>query len=340
MRFVTESIFRRFAPFALALLITAGAQAASVSSTFTLSNASLAVSSGGTSYGITGTATMSGVYTGNGAFSGTVSLTGSTPTAPNYTITLSGGTLTGIFTMPVAALTGTGSGSLTITGGTGTYAGYTTSTAFSLTETGSFSISGITLNCNGSGTVNTAGGGTTTAPPTIGLVQDAASNTANIAEGSIFSVYGTNLTPTTTGLTNFPRPTAVGGVKVTFTPAAGGTGTDVYLVYVGKQSGYDQINAILPSTVPAGNYNVTVTNGTVSTQFSAQVVASKVGLFTQDQSGTGLAVVQNYILASGTYDVNRLTTGTLPGGYHDFSRQAGTSPGRLGNRDRPLFGGG
>ena len=144
--------------------------------------------------------------------------------------------------------------------------------------------------------------------PTIAAVQDAASNTPNIAQGSLFSVYGTNLSPSSPGLQNFPRPTVVGGVKVTFAPVAGGAGTDTYLIYVGT----GQINALLPSTVPVGYYNVTVTNGTVSSPFFVQVVASKVGLFTQDQSGTGLAVVQNYISQS-EVDVNRLTTGSFSG---------------------------
>ena len=93
---------------------------------------------------------------------------------------------------------------------------------------------------------------------------DGASYTANIAQGSFFTVWGSNLAPSSIGLTNFPRPTSVGGVKVTFTPAAGGAGTDTYLIYVGT----GQINALLPSTVPVGNYNVTVTNGTVSNQVS------------------------------------------------------------------------
>jgi uncharacterized protein (TIGR03437 family) len=98
------------------------------------------------------------------------------------------------------------------------------------------------------------------------------------------------------------------GVKVTFTPVAGGAGTDTYLIYIGT----GQINALLPSTVPTGNYNVTVTNGTVSAPVSTQVVASKPGLFTQDQSGTGLAVVFNYISQSES-DVDRLTTGSYNG---------------------------
>ncbi len=308
MRCVARSIFTRFAPFALALLIAAGAQAATVSSTFTLT-ASAPLT--GTSLALTGQATMSGVYTGNGAFTSTVSLTSSAPA--DYTITVSpGNVLSGKFTFASAAVGGTVTGqTLTITGGTGTYAGYTGT--FSLTETGSTSISGtsvsLSLNCSGTGTVNTSGGGTTAPVPTIAAVLDGASFTANIAPGSFFSVFGTNLGPSSPPTISFPRPTTVGGVKVTFTPVAGGAGTDTYLVYVGA----GQINAILPSTVSPGNYNVTVTNGTVSNQFAAQVVASKPALFTQDQSGTGLAVVQNYISASATYDVNRLTTGNYNG---------------------------
>src|ERR1035437_8001960 len=74
----------------------------------------------------------------------------------------------------------------------------------------------------------------TVAVPTITAVQDAASNTPNIAQGSIFIVKGTNLSAS--GYTPFapPRPTVSpsGSVKVTFTPVAGGSGTDVILVYL------------------------------------------------------------------------------------------------------------
>jgi len=64
-------------------------------------------------------------------------------------------------------------------------------------------------------------------------VLDAASNTANLAQGTIFIVKGTNLCPGTT-LTAFgiPRPTvSPDGVQITFTPAAGGTGTNALLWY-------------------------------------------------------------------------------------------------------------
>jgi uncharacterized protein (TIGR03437 family) len=314
IRFMTGYAFKRFAPFALALMITAGAQAATVSSTFTLTGSAPL----GSSYAITGPATLTNV--GSGTFASTISTSSGTLTAP-FTITLSGGTLTGTFTLAAAALNGTGTGSLTITGGTNSYAGYT-STAFSLTETGSISTStlSLSLTCTGTGTVNTAGGGTTTPVPTIASVTDGASYTANVAPGAFFIVWGTNLFPGSAGVyPPFPWPTVSNGVKVTFTPVAGGAGTDAYLEYLGA----GQINAVLPSTVAAGNYNVTVTNGTVSAPFVAQVVASKPALFTQDWSGTGLAVVQNYVSASET-DWDRLTTGVYSG-----SQSSPAKPGQV-----------
>ena len=63
---------------------------------------------------------------------------------------------------------------------------------------------------------------------------------------------------------SFPLPQSSSGVKITFTPAAGGAGTDAYLVYLYNQGGVNQLAGVLPSTVAAGNYNVTVTNGTAS----------------------------------------------------------------------------
>ena len=47
-----------------------------------------------------------------------------------------------------------------------------------------------------------------------------------------------------------PWPAVYNGIKVTFTPVAGGAGTGAYLQYIGA----GQINAVLPSTLPVGNY--------------------------------------------------------------------------------------
>ncbi len=315
---------RTFSNLALALLVCSGAPAATISTTLTV-NATAAANSTFTAFTVTGTANFTGSI-GNGTIASSISLTSLTGTTAvaDYTITLaSGGTLTGKLSVPVSVLTGgatsSASVSFTVTGGTGTYSGATTGTT-PVTLTGSVTgdiVNGYKLNnfTSASAFTITTGGAVTPPPPagpTITAVQDAASNTQGIAQGSIFIVKGTNLSAA--GYTPFapPRPTVSSGIKVTFTPVAGGTGTDAYLVYLYNQSGVNQIAGILPSTVAVGSYNVTVTNGTVSAPVVAQVVANKIGLFTQDSTGGGLASVQNYISAS-VVDLNRLTTGSVGG---------------------------
>jgi uncharacterized protein (TIGR03437 family) len=306
---------RTFSNLALALLVGAAAPAATINTTLTVTNATLTL---GASASITGPATLTNI--GSGTFSApSLSADASGNYSGPYSITITGGSdkITGTLKIPgtaiQAALTGGAiTGSATVTGGAGTYNGATGSFP-SLTGTGSLNTSTFAINVtfSGAGTVNTGGSGGP-APPSITVVQDAASNTPNIAQGSIFIVKGSNLSAS--GYTPFalPRPTNFGGVKVTFTPITGGTGTDAILVYLYNLSGVNQIACILPSTVAVGTYNVTVTNGTASDPFLAQVVANKVGLFTQDSTGGGLTSLQNYISAS-VVDLNRLTTGSISG---------------------------
>jgi len=302
----------KFAAFALALLICAGAQAATINTTWSVPSATGTIDTTG-AITVTGSTSLTNI--GSGTFKASAALTPDAQgnlVAP-YTITLSDGTITGTLKVPFAQIGGGPlTGSATVTGGTGNYAGATGSFP-NLAGTGTL-FPNITLSFSGAGTITTGGGGPSGPPaPSITAVQDAAGNTPNIAQGSIFIVKGANLSASGYTPFNPPRPTTSNGVKVTFTPAAGGTGTDAYLVYLYNQSGVNQIACILPSTVAVGNYNVTVTNGTaVSASFPAQVVASKLALFTQDSSGSGLASAQNYISAT-VVDLNRLTTGSISG---------------------------
>ncbi len=311
---------RFFSLLTLILIISAAATAATVNTTLTVdATATLSLTTGALT--ATGTATLPNVGPGTGTFSATVNIstvTGANATAP-FTITMAGatgGTLTGTLTIPVSLFLGsstTGSGSAAITGGTGGLAG-TTGTFPTVTGTGSGSVtSSITLHFNGAGTVTTgsSGGGGTT--PTITAVLDAGSYTKNIAQGSIFVVKGSNLSASGFTQLSFPLPTSNSGVKITLTPTGGGAGTDAYLIYLYNQGGVNQLAAVLPSTLATGNYNVTVTNGTaVSANFAATVVARKPGLITQDSTGTGLAVVQNFVSAT-QLDINRFSTGNLSG---------------------------
>jgi uncharacterized protein (TIGR03437 family) len=294
--------------FLTALLLCAAAQAAtlqvsiSASATIPLSGLS------GASFSGTGTGTLTGGISDTGTFNASVSLgsTGSNYTGP-YSLAMKNGTIGGTLTVPVAVLTGSGSGTMSVTSATGSYAG--DSGTFNVTGTGAIGASGISLSFTGSGTITT--GGTVTAPPpTISAVEDAGSYTPNIAPGSIFVVKGTNMSAS--GLTElpFPLPQSAGGTSITFTPAAGGTGTQAYLIYTYNESGVNQLAAVLPSTVTPGTYNVTVAyNGTTSSQFTATVAAVKFGIITQDSTGSGMASAQ--IVPS--YALDRLTTGQVAG---------------------------
>jgi uncharacterized protein (TIGR03437 family) len=183
------------------------------------------------------------------------------------------------------------------------------------------------------------------AAPAITAVLDAAAYTPNIAQGSVFVVKGTNLCPSGVVYGSVPYSSVpLNGVKVTFTPAGGGVATDVYMVYTYGAGNLNQLAAILPSNVPTGNYNVTVTNaGTVGDPFSATVVAHKFGIISVNGSGAGRAVVQNYVSAS-QYDLNRYTTGSISGFTYSPAHPGqivviwGTGLGPITNPDNALPG--
>jgi uncharacterized protein (TIGR03437 family) len=283
------------------LLACAYAQAGTTNTTLTV-NASGTI--GSTGVPLTGTANLTNI--GSGTVSANLSLT--TFTAP-FTITLTNGTtgtLTGTLTASATVLAGIGTASATITGGTGNFAGATGSFP-ALTVAAQLGAS-LTVNLSGNGTITTGGGGGP-AVPTITAVWDSASNTSNVAQGSIFIVKGSSLCPNGVKIFSLPRPTvSPDGVKITFTRLTGGAGTDAILVYTYNPSGVCQLAGILPSTVAPGSYNVTVTNGTAGAPFLTTVSQRKFALFTQDSSGTGLASVQNYISAS-RVDLNSFTSG-------------------------------
>jgi uncharacterized protein (TIGR03437 family) len=312
-------MFRISAFLAATILVCASAQAAPpATTTMTVTNATGTLGLSGAT--VTGPATFTNGIP-NGTFSATVSITsitGSNVTVP-FTVKSTAdqtSVLSGSITLPASLLLGggTGTGSATTSGGTGTYAGDTYSFP-TLAGTGSLSGTTITLSFSGAGTLTTGGGGggTTTSTPAITHVWDSASNSNNIAQGSIFIVKGANLCPSGTTFYNVPRPTVgTDGVKITFTPTSGGSGTDALLWYEYNPSGTCQLAGILPSSIATGNYNVTVTNGSVSAPVATTVVASKFTLFTQDNSGSGLATIQNFVSAT-EYDLNRFTSGSISG---------------------------
>jgi uncharacterized protein (TIGR03437 family) len=307
-------MIRLFSSLTALAFVSIAAHAATTTTTLTV-DASGPFS--GTSIKVTGSATLSGIGAGSfNAEAGLSNIDNEGNVVAPFTITLSGGTLTGTVKLPSASLLGGAlTGSVAVLSGTGTYAGATGSFP---SLSGSATLTGVTFNLKfttGSGAITTggSGGGPTTNAPTISAVLDAGSYTKNIAQGSIFVVKGTNLSAAGFTQLGFPLPPASNGVKITFTPAGGGAGVDANLVYLYNQDGVNQLAAVLPSTLAPGNYNVTVTNGTaVSAGFGATVVQRKPGIITQDSTGSGLAVVQNFISQT-QLDVDRFTTGSVAG---------------------------
>ena len=114
----------------------------------------------------------------------------------------------------------------------------------------------------------------------------------NIAQGSMFSIFGTNLGPAAgVGAGSFPLPTSLGGVTVQIKDKNNAT-VNAILLYVAA----GQINAILPSTVPAGTASVTVTfNSATSNAQPITVVSNSFGIFATNQAGSGQAAVNNFL---------------------------------------------
>ena len=133
-----------------------------------------------------------------------------------------------------------------------------------------------------------------TAQPQIAAngVLNAASNAyvglpnSSIAQGSIFTIYGTNLGPSSSPTPSFPLQPILGGVSIQVT--SGGTTTNAIPIFVGPK----QVNAVLPSNTPTGAATFTVTyNGQTSAPATFQVAASSFGIFTFDSRVPGLGII-------------------------------------------------
>ena len=102
-----------------------------------------------------------------------------------------------------------------------------------------------------------------------------------IAQGAIFSVFGTNLgpSPAVTATQAF-QSTSLGGSSVSVT--VGSTTVNALMYYASAT----QINALLPSNTPTGSGTITVTyNGTQTPSQPITVIQNNVGIFTVTSSG-------------------------------------------------------
>ena len=139
----------------------------------------------------------------------------------------------------------------------------------------------------------TLAAGAAFAQPSVVLIVNAASSirpglpNAGIAEGAIFSIYGSNMGPTVgVPATSFPLRTDFQGTSVKVT--VGGTTVSAIIFFTRA----DQVNAGLPSTTPVGTGTLTVTyNGQTSAAVPIVVVRNNVGMFTVNSQGSGDGIV-------------------------------------------------
>src|SRR5215469_18521852 len=140
-------------------------------------------------------------------------------------------------------------------------------------------------------------GAVASAQPTISAVVNGASFSqvplpnSSIAQGSFFSIFGTNLGPATSACgtnlgaclwSSYPLPHSIMGTSVSIT--VGGT-TTMALINLAISS---QINGVMPSNTPAGSGTLTVTTSAgASKAFNITVVASSFATFAVNQAGTG-----------------------------------------------------
>lgn len=138
-------------------------------------------------------------------------------------------------------------------------------------------------------------GGIAQSTPTVSAVMNAASYAiaglpnAQIAQGSMFVIFGSDLGPSQLEMANPPLPKSLGGTTVRIT--AGDFSEDAYLFYTHAS----QVAGILPSRTPTGSAQITVTyQGATSRAAFVSVTARQLGLLARNQAGHGAATLQNY----------------------------------------------
>lgn len=116
----------------------------------------------------------------------------------------------------------------------------------------------------------------------------------SIAQGSIFTIFGSNLGPTQLAQSrSYPLSNQLSAVSVSVTQGAT-TLAAIPIVVLNSQ-----VSAIMPSNAALGQALIRVTyNNQTSNPAVVNVVAGSPGLFSLASTGFGPAIVQNYVSAS------------------------------------------
>ena len=129
-----------------------------------------------------------------------------------------------------------------------------------------------------------------------------------IAQGSIFSIFGTRLGPMSPAQANaFPLGTTLGGISITITQGSSTVNAIPLFVSDG------QINAIMPSNAPAGFASMRIMSGNIrSNPMTVRIATSAFGIFTATGTGIGPGILTNFVSA-GVQPVNSPTITAEPG---------------------------
>jgi uncharacterized protein (TIGR03437 family) len=127
---------------------------------------------------------------------------------------------------------------------------------------------------------------------------------SGLAQGAMITIFGEGLGPATlVSAQSLPLPTELAGTRVRI------GNQDAYLIYTSAR----QVAAIVPSTVPVGAADVTVTfSAQTSPVQRVNIVAADFGIFTRNSGGYGPAIIQNFV-SDTNVPLNQLTTSATPG---------------------------
>lgn len=144
-----------------------------------------------------------------------------------------------------------------------------------------------------------------------------------IAQGSIFSIFGTRLGPATAVTANsFPLGTNLAGVSITVTQ--GSTTVNAIPLYVGAS----QINAVMPSNAPLGVASLRVLVGAgQSNPMTVEIASSAFGIFTATGTGIGPGVLFDYV----SQNAQPINSAALPAQPNQVITMYGTGLGPVPN---------
>jgi uncharacterized protein (TIGR03437 family) len=137
-----------------------------------------------------------------------------------------------------------------------------------------------------------------------------ASGVNNIAQGSMFVLFGRNLGPANIQVvSSFPLPTSAGLAGTSVQATVGGTTVDCIMIYTVA----GQVAAVLPSRTPLGEGQLVLRfNGQASAPLRIRVVQRGFGTFAVNQRGSGPGVIQN-VLSETDRPVNGVRRAARPG---------------------------